>query len=145
KLENKAQGFYIGLHNRKQPPVFGWLDDSHQTTRFNWAHDEPKNLTSKLCVWLSPRERKWRTDSCDEKRAYICQKYSAANSGPPKMELVLSSHAPIFYTGETYEVKCSVFLKPNEFSLYFAFAKNSSEKNTIERMKSFREGDLTPN
>ncbi|GFR71551.1 regenerating islet-derived protein 3-beta [Elysia marginata] len=120
KKQGNSTYFWIGLQNR----VFGsgdmrwrWLDDDKDgdlSPFFDWANVGKSQSgaidENKVCTAKSRADGTWyKTDCFKYSYAYVCQKVSARDPGPPTVSVKYLSRLKHAYIGEEIQASCEAF------------------------------------
>lgn len=81
-----SKSYWIGLHDLNNSSLYQWLDDERAATFVNWIRSEPE--ASGKCASVRGTDMKWRTDSCEEKLYYVCEKPAGKDLGTPIMSML---------------------------------------------------------
>uniref|UniRef100_H0YSP9 Macrophage mannose receptor 1 n=1 Tax=Taeniopygia guttata TaxID=59729 RepID=H0YSP9_TAEGU len=116
-LKYAISNVWIGMNDINRESTFLWTDGS-TVSYTNWANGAPENQQSYFdlneyetltddaletdCVFIVKSDGKWRDDSCDNERGYICQ----MNSAPSQPELPTTNSASGFtrYGDSSYSI-----------------------------------------
>uniref|UniRef100_A0A8C3EKU1 Uncharacterized protein n=1 Tax=Corvus moneduloides TaxID=1196302 RepID=A0A8C3EKU1_CORMO len=113
-LKYATTNVWIGMNDINQESTFLWTDGS-TVSYTNWVHGAPEKKQSYFdfyeyetltddtdCVFIMKSDGKWRDDSCDNKRGYVCQ----MNSLPSQPEVPSTNPASGFthYGGSSYSI-----------------------------------------
>ncbi|XP_027514430.1 macrophage mannose receptor 1-like [Corapipo altera] len=116
-LKDATTDVWIGLNDINQESTFLWTDGS-TVTYTNWVNGAPEQKQSYFdyyyfetltdvtvetdCVFIMKSDGKWRDDSCENERGYICQ----MNSLPTEPEVPTTNPASGFahYGGSSYSI-----------------------------------------
>uniref|UniRef100_A0A8C3H2D1 Uncharacterized protein n=1 Tax=Corvus moneduloides TaxID=1196302 RepID=A0A8C3H2D1_CORMO len=110
-LKYATTNVWIGMNDINQESTFLWTDGS-TVSYTNWVHAHhlltafcngcASSLLQTDCVFIMKSDGKWRDDSCDNKRGYVCQ----MNSLPSQPEVPSTNPASGFthYGGSSYSI-----------------------------------------
>ncbi|OWK52268.1 Macrophage mannose receptor 1 [Lonchura striata] len=119
-LKYSITNVWIGMNDINRESTFLWTDGS-TVSYTNWANGAPEKQQSYFdlyefetltddaletdCVFIMKSDGKWRDDSCDNERGYVCQ----MNSVPSQPELPTTNSASVFtrYGDSRYSVVSS--------------------------------------
>uniref|UniRef100_A0A8C2SYC1 Macrophage mannose receptor 1-like n=1 Tax=Coturnix japonica TaxID=93934 RepID=A0A8C2SYC1_COTJA len=74
-LEDATTNVWIGMNDINRESKFFWADGS-TVSYTNWVEGAPE--TKQNCVFMTKLDGKWKDDSCDNEKGYICQMNSLA-------------------------------------------------------------------
>uniref|UniRef100_A0A8C5J7J6 MRC1 protein n=1 Tax=Junco hyemalis TaxID=40217 RepID=A0A8C5J7J6_JUNHY len=109
-LKHATTGVWIGMNDINRESTFLWADGS-TVSYTNWVNGAPEKQQSYFdyyefettdCVFIMKSDGRWRDDSCDNERGYVCQ----MNSLPSQPELPTTKPASGFtrYGDSSYSI-----------------------------------------
>uniref|UniRef100_A0A8C3EI57 Uncharacterized protein n=1 Tax=Corvus moneduloides TaxID=1196302 RepID=A0A8C3EI57_CORMO len=101
-LKYATTNVWIGMNDINQESTFLWTDGS-TVSYTNWVHGAPEKKQN--CVFIMKSDGKWRDDSCDNKRGYVCQ-MNSRELLPSQPEVPSTNPASGFthYGGSSYSI-----------------------------------------
>uniref|UniRef100_A0A8C9N760 Macrophage mannose receptor 1-like n=1 Tax=Serinus canaria TaxID=9135 RepID=A0A8C9N760_SERCA len=115
-LKHATTNVWIGMNDINRESTFLWADGS-TVSYTNWVNGAPEKQQSYFdyyefeitdCVFITKSDGRWRDDSCDNERGYVCQ----MNSSPSLPEFPTTSPASGFtrYGDSSYSIISSEML-----------------------------------